>query len=291
MLASIQRARSFAKTCLVKADLNRVKDPREALHQASLAARHWQKCLEALPAPQYFSTDAALLLSDIVSLRRQNAQQYSLNGEFRLAAFEFRHIAHIQELTITIPVRQRILRLTASDQYYDRLLDAAQTRRQAVKVFRLCHDDPRENQLDLAFELSYLSRTLKFLRANYPAARTTELREEAIGLRLESAQLFRTCSHYRDAYFEENHLAELLLQKAHCQAEVYREVAEAALRGAADLEKDFGSDPVWAANLYRLAIEALKSYRGKVDGSFPQRVGLIAELEAKLQQVKSDGQP
>jgi hypothetical protein len=105
--------------------------------------------------------------------------------------------------------------------------------------------------------LSYLSKALSFLRQNLPAFRTPEMRERIIGYRAESALLFESRGKLREAYFEYQFLAGLLLEKAKTDPSAFLPAIVAALKAAEICEKA-KIDLRFIPHLYRQAAAACR---------------------------------
>lgn len=204
---------------------------RLAANAYSQAARHLQQTFESLPTTAYVCKKVQRLVKETAALRKLTSGAYSAAGDIPNAGYELSHGARCLEVyTQTLLLQHADFPAVILAQLLDK---AADLRTETINLLRGNPDHPAS----LAFELSYLSKALSFLRQNLPAFRTPEMRERIIGYRAESALLFESRGKLREAYFEYQFLAGLLLEKAKTDPSAFLPAIVAALKAAEICEK------------------------------------------------------
>jgi hypothetical protein len=278
-IMEIVRARITAQKYCRQAENQRPRNSDMARQSSSEGAAVLQKCFEGLPVKLYADGRVKTLVQDIIDWRQKNTEEHLRAGDSRHAGFELRQLAHLRELTVIKPFNAEILTLAPADSNYYQLVEAVGTRKTAIELFRRS-----ESVIEMAFELSYLSRVIMFLRRNYLSFQTDQVREELIGQRGEAAPLFESFRQFKDAFHEYRQLAELEMEKARLDPLYYQQVADAALLGISMIEQGKLSEIDREITLCNLGRKAFRVLREKAAGDSEQYARysrIIAELQTK----------
>jgi len=181
--------------------------PASAAIDRSKALKELQKAFEALPGIVRSDPQVIDLAKGIERDRRNNAWLFLKLHEHKNLAYELRQLAHCQEIRIITPSRQAKPELSQKELAI--LKSALNARFQALRLLR------RKNlMVEVAYELSYIAKTMFFLRTCSQRFKTDNIMNKLVALRTEAAFLFEQQKSYRDAYYEYRFLAGYYLEIA-----------------------------------------------------------------------------
>lgn len=228
---------------------------RPAAEHYSRAARQMQQTFESLPTTAYAQAEVQRLAEETAALRKLTAQSYSAAEDLTNASYELSHGARCLETYAQTLLLQHTDVPAIS---LARLLDKAIVLRgEAIDKLR---GDP-DHAVNLAFELSYLSKALSFLIRNFPIYQTPEKSDKMIACRSEATLLFESGGRMRDAFFEYRYLAKLLLEKGKADPAAFMPAIFSALR-AVEICEAAKFDLVLLPALYRLAASGYRHLAG-----------------------------
>ena len=133
------------------------------------------------------------------------------------------------------------------------LKEALQYRSSAAGFFR----SVTGSVLNLAFELSFNSKTMSFLRTHCPEYKTPETLDQMIKDLSESSIIFEDHREYKEAYFGYRHLAMSLMDKGRSDLSCYLP-AISSVHKAIEMSEKGRLDPARAPKLYGIAASAYR---------------------------------
>ncbi|MCU0641303.1 MAG: hypothetical protein MUC35_04365 [Candidatus Margulisbacteria bacterium] len=229
----IASARLTAHAFRAQADrMLELQEARQARYYNSRGAAALQKCFEGIPVHCYTEPGVVALTEEIAGWRKSNIAAYQQAGDLRNGGYELRHLAFMQESLVRKPHRAQLCSLGPIDNRYLLMVEAIAHRQEAISCFRA-----GEQRLELAFELSYLSHTLRFMVDHYQPFQTETVRDELISYLSEAGPILEQFGNYRDAFYEYSELACLLVKKAKFDPAVYRRLVDVALLGRTAFER------------------------------------------------------
>lgn len=262
--------------------------PKRAASLYDCAAQKLQNVLDKLPKRSYPESGVAELVIETASLRQTASQRYHGVGDDFSAGLELsrgarclesyaRHLIENEPPEAPVP-KENLLQL---------FKEALRFRNSAAAFFR----SSTESSLNLAFELSYRSRTMSFLRRHCPEYNTPETLDQMIQDLSESSPIFEDRREYNEAYFGYWHLAMSLMDKG-CSDPSFYLPAVFSVYKAAEMSEMGRLEPIYIPKLYRIAASA---YRQLADATNDQYADLYRKqaLEMALKAIeagdKADG--
>jgi hypothetical protein len=208
------------------------------LPDATGRARRLQKNFEAGLPDGYRDAACPNRIQTIVRARRASSQGYVASRDFANAAFELCLAAHclegFAEYLHKHGAERALAGLLAGHPPISLFKEALELRYQAINWLK--NTNARRDVL--ALDLSHTSKTLTFMRREFPKRYDTpEVRGRIIAYRREAAPIFESCKQFRDADFEHFHLRKLFLEMARNNPVYYREALAATLKSIEVLGK------------------------------------------------------
>lgn len=231
--------------------------PEEAAHLHSMAAHHLQKTFQRLSGKSYPSIEVAELVIEVASLRRAASTRYQAvggTGGIYMAGMELSRGARCMEAYAKYLIENAPAEPPVSKEHLTQLLNEALRYRSSAAGFFRSHN---EDSMELAFELSYRSRTLSFLIKQSPAHNTSETLDEIIKDLTESTFIFERHLEYKEAYFGYWHLTMSLMDRARTDPSFYVQAIVSAHKSIEMIEKG-RLDPERIPQLYRVAASAYR---------------------------------
>lgn len=230
----------------------RSASPERAAFLFSMAAQRLQKAFGKLSNKSYPHGGVAELVRETASLRQTASQNYQNVGEVWKAGLELSRGARCLESFAQYLIENKPSAPLVSKEHLIQLLnEALRYRSSAADFFR----SVRGTDLNLAFELSYRSRTMSFLVRHCPEHNTPETLGQIAQDLSESALIFENHREYNEAYFGYWHLTMSLMNRARTDPSYYLPAVFSIHRAIEMIEK--GRLPsVRIAKLYRIAAEA-----------------------------------
>jgi len=242
------------------------------LHQKanlhSSAARELQTTFEAFPRNKEIYTDTQIfeLVVDAVAARRTASECFIKVQDIKDAAYELRYGAYCLELFAKHLVVQEVERIESplieEATPLGLLREALELHDGAIELFRF---GPHW-QMQLAFELSYTSKTLTFLRERFNEYKGPEIRDRIISFRTEAAPLFNLNEAYKDANFEYLYLMTLYQEMAKEDHSYHEQLAEASL-GSAEACSNGRLNLNWQERSLWTAVNAYHELTGSCSGA------------------------
>lgn len=219
-----------------------------------LAAQHLQKVFESLSKRSYPQSRVAELVIETAGLRQTASQRYRDVGNAHKAGLELSRGARCLESYARYLIENEPAAPPAPKENLIQLLkDALRFRSSAAGLFR----SATSTVLNLAFELSFRSKTMSFLIQHCPEQKTPENLDQMINDLFESSIIFEDHREYEEAYFGYRHLAIFLMDKACCNPSCYLP-AIFSVHKAIEMSEKGCLDPIHIPKLYRIAASAYR---------------------------------
>lgn len=252
----------------------------------SFAARELQAAFEGLPKDTYTDGDVLEFVIDVAAGRKTASECYKEIEKLRDAAYELRHGAHCLEIFAKQLVSQKVDKVGSSiveeAAPLDLLKEAMDFRYSAIELFRL----ELSEQLQLAFELSYASKTLTFLRRRFHEFKGPEVRDKIVSFRMEAAPLFHENEEYLDANYEYHYLFYLFREMVKEDHSYYNQIAECAL-GSAETCRKGKLKWTWQAGSLWIAVRAYNELAERSEGAqkdcYREMAGKVSEKAKELE--------
>lgn len=245
-------------------DLASSSPPERAAHYYSLASKTLQRTFESLSKRSYVHGKVAELARETASMRQAASQRYQGVGNAHEAGIELSRGARCLESYARYLIENVPPEPPAPKENLIQLLkEALRYRSSASGFFR----SDAESSLNLAFELSYSSKTMSFLMKHCPEYNIPETLDQMIKDLSESTLIFEQHREYKEAYFGYWHLALSLMDKGRSDPSCYLP-AISSIHKAIEMSEKGRLDPARIPKLYGIAASAYRRLASACNDSY-----------------------